>query len=87
MKIRRWLPLFWLLSGAFAQQAPWGRADVPCLNSGRRRKPDRGWRSRARACQLNRVNSFIGISEQLNLRESCMRYVVSPLCGLRLVRP
>src|SRR4029077_2646315 len=29
MKIRRWLPLFCLLSGAFAQQAPWGRADVP----------------------------------------------------------
>jgi len=29
MKIPRWLPLFCLLSGAFAQQAPWGRADVP----------------------------------------------------------
>src|SRR6266849_2633794 len=29
MKIRRWLPLFCLLSGAFAQQAPWGRADLP----------------------------------------------------------
>src|SRR6476469_9548977 len=29
MKIRRWLPLFCLLSCAIAQQAPWGRADVP----------------------------------------------------------
>src|SRR3989475_4819467 len=29
MKIPRWLPLFCLLSGAFAQQAPWGRAAVP----------------------------------------------------------
>jgi YVTN family beta-propeller protein len=29
MKIFRWLPLFCLLSAAFAQQVPWGRPDVP----------------------------------------------------------
>ena len=29
MKSIRWLPMFCLLSGAVAQQAPWGRADVP----------------------------------------------------------
>jgi YVTN family beta-propeller protein len=34
MTIRRWLPVFFLLSGfllsgAFAQQAPWGHADIP----------------------------------------------------------
>ena len=29
MRILRWLPLFCLTLGAFAQQAPWGRPDVP----------------------------------------------------------
>ena len=29
MKVLRWVPLFCLLSCAFAQQAPWGRADIP----------------------------------------------------------
>ena len=29
MKELRWLSLFWLASAAFAQQAPWGRADIP----------------------------------------------------------
>jgi YVTN family beta-propeller protein len=29
MKIFRWLPLFCLVAGALAQQAPWGRADIP----------------------------------------------------------
>jgi YVTN family beta-propeller protein len=29
MKITRWLPIFCFLSGALAQQAPWGRADIP----------------------------------------------------------
>jgi len=29
MKILRWLPLLCLMSGAFAQQAPWGRPDIP----------------------------------------------------------
>src|SRR6266851_459409 len=29
MRILRWLPLFCLTLGAFAQQAPWGRADLP----------------------------------------------------------
>ncbi len=29
MKIIRWLPFFFLLPCAFAQQAPWGRADIP----------------------------------------------------------
>jgi YVTN family beta-propeller protein len=28
MKILRWLPLFFLMHGAFAQQAPWGRPDI-----------------------------------------------------------
>src|SRR5437870_3412185 len=28
---------------------------------------------RARTCQLNRANSFIGISVRMSLRESCMR--------------
>src|SRR5262245_54352540 len=28
MKTFRWFPLFWLTSAVFAQQAPWGRADV-----------------------------------------------------------
>ncbi len=28
MKILRWLPLFCLMSGAIAQQAPWGRPDI-----------------------------------------------------------
>src|SRR5713101_1950343 len=35
MKIRRWLPLFCLLSAAFAQQAPWGRADIPISSQDR----------------------------------------------------
>src|SRR6202158_5453908 len=29
MKIVRWLPVFCFLSGALAQQAPWGRPDIP----------------------------------------------------------
>jgi YVTN family beta-propeller protein len=29
MKITRWLPLFCLLQTVLAQQAPWGRADIP----------------------------------------------------------
>ena len=29
MKIMQWLPLLCLLQSAFAQQAPWGRADIP----------------------------------------------------------
>jgi YVTN family beta-propeller protein len=29
MKIIRWLPIFWFLSVALAQQAPWGRPDIP----------------------------------------------------------
>ena len=29
MKIIRWLPFFFLLPCAFAQQAPWGRPDIP----------------------------------------------------------
>ena len=29
MKIIRWLPLFCLLQSVVAQQAPWGRADIP----------------------------------------------------------
>ncbi|MBZ5573789.1 MAG: hypothetical protein LAO09_18140 [Acidobacteriia bacterium] len=29
MKILRWVPFFCFLSCAFAQQAPWGRADIP----------------------------------------------------------
>jgi YVTN family beta-propeller protein len=29
MKVIRWLPMFWFLSVALAQQAPWGRSDVP----------------------------------------------------------
>src|SRR5262245_59815074 len=29
MKCLRWLPLLWVTAGAFAQQAPWGRPDVP----------------------------------------------------------
>ncbi len=29
MKITRWLPVFCLLQTVFAQQAPWGRADIP----------------------------------------------------------
>jgi len=29
MKILRWLPLVFLISAAFAQQAPWGQPDIP----------------------------------------------------------
>src|SRR5258705_9004875 len=29
MRTIRWLSIFCLLSSAFAQQAPWGRADIP----------------------------------------------------------
>lgn len=29
MKILRWLPILWFFPSAFAQQAPWGRADTP----------------------------------------------------------
>ncbi len=29
MKIIRWSPFFFLLPCAFAQQAPWGRPDIP----------------------------------------------------------
>jgi YVTN family beta-propeller protein len=29
MKIVRWFPIFCLLSSVFAQQAPWGRTDIP----------------------------------------------------------
>src|SRR5258705_9028076 len=29
MRTIRWLSIFCFLSGAFAQQAPWGRADIP----------------------------------------------------------
>lgn len=29
MKILRWLPIFFVLTGAFAQQAPWARTQVP----------------------------------------------------------
>src|SRR5579859_2017722 len=35
MKIIRWLSLFCLLPCAWAQQAPWGRADVPVSNHDR----------------------------------------------------
>jgi YVTN family beta-propeller protein len=35
MKMSRWLLPFCLLSGAFAQQAPWGRADIPISNHDR----------------------------------------------------
>src|ERR1700745_563563 len=35
MKISRRLLPFCLLSGAFAQQAPWGRADIPISNHDR----------------------------------------------------
>ena len=35
MKMSRWLLSFCLLSGAFAQQAPWGRADIPISNHDR----------------------------------------------------
>lgn len=29
MRISWWLPIFCFLSGAFAQQAPWARANIP----------------------------------------------------------
>src|SRR5215467_1225352 len=35
MKIRYWLPLFCLISVSFAQQAPWGRPDIPVTNHDR----------------------------------------------------
>jgi YVTN family beta-propeller protein len=35
MKITRYLPIFCLLSCAVAQQAPWGRADIPVSNHDR----------------------------------------------------
>jgi YVTN family beta-propeller protein len=35
MKKLRWLSLFWLASAAFAQQAPWGRPDIPISNRDR----------------------------------------------------